>query len=197
MDRTNNEYVQSPWRKNYQQFNNFNASYEDFKATIPSRLNGKDQVASYAIQIENCIRDTNYYRKKDNTVPRTSKCGEAMCFFFFFLIIAGLITWGLIHISSLYPYSYSKDPFIYRHHMKTGNFGIDFYVKSGFNKKHPVGTPARVKLEDEIIKHFNETEQRYCHHELWYKYLSADSKYPTPSCNKLLSKGINITSINL
>ncbi|GJV64009.1 hypothetical protein Tco_1474837 [Tanacetum coccineum] len=84
--------------------------------------------------------------------------------------------------------------------MKTAKYGIDFYVKSGFDKKHPVGSPARVELENKVIKDFNETEQSYCRYELWHKWLSADPNYPTPECDMLLSKGIPIpttTPINL
>nr|GFA56077.1 chaperone protein DnaJ 49-like [Tanacetum cinerariifolium] len=98
----------------------------------------------------------------------------------------------IIYAWSREPYSTEKDP-IYKHHMKTAKYGIDFYVKSGFNKKHPVGSPARVELENKVIKEFNETEQWYCRHELWHKWLSAVPEYyPTPECDKLLSKGIPI-----
>ncbi|GKE10761.1 hypothetical protein Tco_1414312 [Tanacetum coccineum] len=54
-----------------QKFNNFNASYEDFKTKIPSPLNGKDQVASHAKYIEFWNRDPNYIGE-DNEVRRAS-----------------------------------------------------------------------------------------------------------------------------
>lgn len=151
-----------------------------------SSLNGKDQVASYAIQIESSNRDPNYI-KKNNTDPKAPTCCEIL---FWSCVLAGLIIGLLIYLTCRDPYSSSKDLLIYKHHLKTQQHGIDFYVKSGFNKKYPVGCPARVKLEDKIIKDYNETKQSDCNYEIWQKWLSAETNYPTPVCDDLQRKGL-------
>ncbi|GKA19567.1 hypothetical protein Tco_0699482, partial [Tanacetum coccineum] len=46
------------------------ATYEDFKARIPCQLNGKDQVANYAIRTESSNRDPTYIKKAE-TICRT------------------------------------------------------------------------------------------------------------------------------
>jgi hypothetical protein len=121
--------------------------------------------------------------KKDNTC-----CGilfGCLCAFVFVGLIFGLV----FYLTSRDPYSSSKDLLTYNHHLKTQQHGIDFYVKSGFNKKYPVGSPARVKLEDKIIKDYNETKQSECHYELLQKWLFA-TNYPTPVCDDLERKGL-------
>ncbi|PWA77532.1 GRIM-19-like protein [Artemisia annua] len=110
-----------------------------------------------------------------------------------FLAAFGTFSWGLIiglviYLTCRDPYSSSEDLLIYKHHLKTQQHGIDFYVKSGFNKKYPVGSPARVKLEDKIIKDYNETNQSECHYELLQKWLLAETNYPTPVCDDLERK---------
>ncbi|GJV77860.1 chaperone protein DnaJ 49-like protein [Tanacetum coccineum] len=109
-----------------QHLNNSNASYEDFKATIPSPLIDKDLFASYPEQSE-----------------------------------------------SRNPYPYSPDgDFIYKHHLKTNQYGIDYYVKSGFDKKYPIGSPERADLEKSIINDYLDSLQSECHDELWGKWTS-------------------------
>ncbi|GKE80533.1 chaperone protein DnaJ 49, partial [Tanacetum coccineum] len=143
------------------------------------QLNGKDQVANYAIRTESSNRDPTYIKKAE-TICRTY--GWLALGGFIACVFIGLIVWFPVYITTRDPYSPVRDP-PYKIHMKTGQYGIDFYVKSGFDKKYPVGTPARAELERRVINEYIENKQRYCHQELSHRWYYGDKNYPIDDCD--------------
>ncbi|PWA50128.1 chaperone protein dnaJ 49 [Artemisia annua] len=74
---------------------------------------------------------------------------------------------------------------IFKNRMETNEYGIDYYVKSGFDKKYPAGTSARADIEKKVIKDYVEFGQDVCKRELKQQWRSDDLNYPTPNCDKL------------
>lgn len=77
--------------------------------------------------------------------------------------------------------------------MRTINdYGIEFYVKSydAFNKKYPLGTPARNQIEKTITADYIQQKGRHCSLERWWR--SFDPDRTTPECDKRQSLGIHI-----
>ena len=96
-------------------------------------------------------------------------------------------------------YSFEKCQFNYRHHyiycdyeykLTTKEHGIEFYVKSPekFDKTCPVGTPARARVENRIIKNYKDFAQRECDNEEKVNLKRPD--FPTPICDKLKTLGM-------
>ena len=75
--------------------------------------------------------------------------------------------------------------------MMTEEYGIEFYVKSldEFEKEYPVGTHARARIEDRIMKEYIKYALDHCAYEKKYHLLRRD--FPTPICDKLQTMGIH------
>ncbi|GJW02392.1 zinc finger, CCHC-type containing protein [Tanacetum coccineum] len=129
----------------------------------------------------------------DLLIIMASKCLIIVSGCLAFCLVLGLVGVLPIYLTSLDPYSLGKDDLVYKHHLKTEQYGIDFYVKSGFDKKYPVGTRARAELEKRVINEYIEDNQRYCHRELSQRWYYGDINYPIPDCDDLKSKNITIT----
>lgn len=179
MARSKNQYMQLHPVSHDQHLKNSNASDKDFEVTIPGPLTNKDLVASYAEQSE-----------RRNLCSNRVTQDVLVCLFTFVFII--LFICGIIYLAHTDPYSPYGD-FIYKHHLKTDKYGIDYYVKSGFDKKYPVGSPARAEFEKSINDEYLDFLQRDCHNELWGKWTSLHPHdYSTPNCKKLESMEIEI-----
>lgn len=68
----------------------------------------------------------------------------------------------------------------------TEKHAVEYYVKmADFDDKFPEGSPARSKIENEVIRDYKSILGRYCHLEMQRKQWVRD--YPTPHCDKLRS----------
>lgn len=68
----------------------------------------------------------------------------------------------------------------------TERYGVEFYVKSvDFDRSYPVGSAARINIEDNVIEEYKNLLRRYCHIELQRRQWSRNM--PTPHCDKLQS----------
>ncbi|KAI3756615.1 hypothetical protein L1987_56437 [Smallanthus sonchifolius] len=174
--------------KRNQRFNDLNASYEDKQMIIPGPLDSKHHAANHAKQIECMNRDTS-----STSVHRCEN--RVTCDRVIFLLVMTVILVPLwVHLTATNtPYSLVKDDeFVMP--MKIDGYGIEFYVRSrdGFDKKYPVGSLSRVRIEDDIITGYIQMLQRDCSHQLWWESLSSENPTPAPDCNKLLRLGIHI-----
>ncbi|KAK2970828.1 hypothetical protein RJ640_014816 [Escallonia rubra] len=67
--------------------------------------------------------------------------------------------------------------------------GVEFYVKSPeFDQNFLPGSPARAKLESNVIRDYKTMLGRYCHVELQRRQWSRN--LPTPHCDKLQNFGL-------
>ncbi|GJX14607.1 chaperone protein DnaJ 49 [Tanacetum coccineum] len=173
------QFVQLQPVSHDQHLNNSNASYEDFKATIPSPLIDKDLFASYPEQSESRNPCSNHVIQK-------------LLVYLIISVFSILYMWFVIYVTHTDPYSPDGD-FIYKHHLKTNQYGIDYYVKSGFDKKYPIGSPERAELEKSINNDYLDSLQSECHDELWGKWTSLHPHdYSTPNCDELKSMDVKI-----
>ncbi|KAL9259821.1 Chaperone protein dnaJ 49-like protein [Drosera capensis] len=73
----------------------------------------------------------------------------------------------------------------------TERYGVEFYVKSvDFDRTYPVGSAARINIEDNVIEEYKNLLRRYCHIELQRRQWSRNM--PTPHCDKLQSLGTDV-----
>ncbi|GKB99731.1 CheY-like superfamily protein [Tanacetum coccineum] len=97
-------------------------------------------------------------------------------------------------------YSFEKCHYNWRYHsinscyeskLTTKEHGIEFYVESPekFDNACPVGSPARARVENVIIKEYKDFAQHECDNEEVVNIQRPD--FPTPICDKLKTKGIS------
>ncbi|OIV95207.1 hypothetical protein TanjilG_21597 [Lupinus angustifolius] len=76
-----------------------------------------------------------------------------------------------------YPYQILKTTEVY---------GVQYFVKSqGFDSNYPSGSPARAKIEDNVIKDYSNMLHHYCQTEMQRR--TWNRNLPTPHCEKLKS----------
>ncbi|GKB80139.1 hypothetical protein Tco_0947034, partial [Tanacetum coccineum] len=101
-------------------------------------------------------------------------------------------------------YSFEKCHYNWRYHsinscyeskLTTKEHGIEFYVESPekFDNACPVGSPARARVENVIIKKYKDFAQHECDNEEVVNIQRPD--FPTPICDKLKTKGMYESSI--
>ncbi|XP_062175516.1 chaperone protein dnaJ 49 [Alnus glutinosa] len=109
------------------------------------------------------------------------------------LVLLQLLPFLIIFLLAYLPFSepdYSLHKnYSYQIPTMTEKHGVEFYVtSSAFEKNYPLGSPARAKIEDNVIKEYRNMLLRYCQIELqrhhWNKNL------PTPHCDKLHNSGL-------
>ncbi|PWA50126.1 chaperone protein dnaJ 49 [Artemisia annua] len=168
-----------------QHFKDFEAAYEEFRVAIPSRLNGAQ---NYAKISERKNQDQNYIEKGlCNRVSEAYKCHEYVYWFLLNGLIGFLLIGFFLYLTYFDPYSFEEDQ-IYKIPLKTKEYGIQFYVKSGFDHKYPVGSSQRAELENNVITEYIEIERHECSLDLWWH--SQDPTLTTPDCDKLKRMGI-------
>ncbi|KAK7289928.1 hypothetical protein RIF29_03968 [Crotalaria pallida] len=85
-------------------------------------------------------------------------------------------------------YSLQKN-YSYQIPKTTEEHGVQFFVKSqGFDANYPPGSPARAKIEENIIKDYRSMLNRYCQIELQRR--TWNRNLPTPHCEKLENFGV-------
>lgn len=108
------------------------------------------------------------------------------------LLLQLVIFLGIILISfiPIYEPEYSlQKSYTYQLSKMTEEYGIDFFVKSPeFDEIYPVGTPARDKIENNVIKDHKSSLSRRCHVELQRRQWKRN--FPTPNCDKLRDFGV-------
>lgn len=118
-------------------------------------------------------------------------CGCCSCLIFLviiplFMIIVYALDSGTI--DSPYSVTIHDD---YQLPMMTKEYGIEFYVKNSheFDQQYPVGTSARIDIENLIINEYFQLAWVYCYKEEdWH---SKRRDFTTPICDKLRSLGIH------
>lgn len=71
----------------------------------------------------------------------------------------------------------------------TERHGVEFFVKSPrFDESYPLGSSARAKIEDSVIKDYKNVLVHYCRVELQRRHWSKN--LPTPHCDKLNALGV-------
>lgn len=108
------------------------------------------------------------------------------------LILLQLVPFLIIFLLAYLPFSepyYSLHKnYSYQIPQTTEKHGLEFYVKSlAFEKNYPLGSPARAKIEDNVIKDYKTMLWRYCQLELQRRQWNRN--LPTPNCNKLHNAG--------
>ncbi|GKB50800.1 chaperone protein DnaJ 49 [Tanacetum coccineum] len=146
--------------------------------------NGHEQVATSAEQIESGNRYPDSV--EDRVIHVFGVCMVA----FTLAVLFWLAYSDLTHDGA--PYSFKKNV-VFKNHMKTNEYGISYYVRSRgrFDKKYPVGTPARAEFEKyHVIKDYIEMEQKKCKEESgWKNHYVAQESFP--ACDKLRDMGLN------
>lgn len=105
------------------------------------------------------------------------------------LVVFGVFYRSIHQIRHHGLYRFRRDG-IFKNHVETNEYGLDYYVKSGFDKKYPAGTSARADIEKRVIKDYVKFGQYDCKRELEGQWRSDDLNYPTPNCDKLRRMGI-------
>ncbi|KAJ0609706.1 putative DnaJ domain, Chaperone J-domain superfamily [Helianthus annuus] len=109
------------------------------------------------------------------------------------MLLLQLLPFLLIVLLACLPFSepeYSlQRNYTYQFSKMTKEYGVEFYVKSSdFDQKYPLGSPARVNIENSVFKDYKNMLWRYCHVEMQRRSWSRN--LPTPHCDKLESLGI-------
>ncbi|GAB2266648.1 hypothetical protein Dimus_001642 [Dionaea muscipula] len=109
-----------------------------------------------------------------------------------FLVFLQLLPFLVIILLAYLPFSepeYSlQKNYTYQIPRVIEQYGVEFYVKSlDFDLNYPVGSAARINIEDNVIQEYKSLLRRYCHMELQRRQWSRNM--PTPHCEKLQSFG--------
>ncbi|KAK9289071.1 hypothetical protein L1049_017542 [Liquidambar formosana] len=109
------------------------------------------------------------------------------------MVLLQILPFLLIFLLAYLPFSepdYSlQKNYTYQIPKKTEKHGVEFYVKSSeFDQNFPLGSPARAKIEDHVVKDYKSMLGRYCHMELQRRQWSRN--LPTPHCDKLNNFGV-------
>lgn len=109
------------------------------------------------------------------------------------MLLLQLLPFLLIILLAFIPFSepeYSlQRNYTYQFAKMTKEYGVEFYVKSSdFDQKYPLGTSARINIENSVFRDYKNMLWRYCHVELQRRSWSRN--LPTPHCDKLESLGI-------
>lgn len=175
MDISNENYVLADKVNHNQSFNDFKVSCEDVKVKIPHTLT------------ESTNLPPSYDAKQKNRNEAMECVGVCLFIVLISGLFVGLAYYHQVQERDLYSFEKRND---YKVLMKTKKYGIEVYVKSGFNKKYPLGTPQRDKIEDSIVNDYIQTEMRYCSNEIWRRSINSDNT--TPECDKLQNLGVHI-----
>ncbi|KAI3459267.1 hypothetical protein Pfo_015930 [Paulownia fortunei] len=107
-----------------------------------------------------------------------------------FILLLQLLPFLIIILLAYLPFSepeYSlQKNYSYQFKKMTEKNGVEFFVKSPeFDENHPIGSPGRHDIENNVIKDYKHLLGRYCQMEMqrrhWNRHI------PTPHCDRLES----------
>lgn len=106
------------------------------------------------------------------------------------MLLLQLLPFLIIILLAYLPFSepeYSlQRNYSYQFKKTTENHGVDFFVKSPqFDENHPIGSPSRREIENNVIKDYKHMLGRYCHMEMQRRHWNR--QIPTPHCDRLES----------
>ncbi|KAK6913765.1 protein of unknown function DUF1977, DnaJ-like [Dillenia turbinata] len=136
------------------------------------------------------FRASHVYRTRGTASPQRENFHGGN----YLLLLIQLLPILLIILVAYLPFSepvYSlQKNYSYQFLRTTEKHEVDFFVKSSeFDQEYPLGTPARTKLEEMVLKDYKNMLGRYCHIELQRRQWSRN--HPTPYCNKLKALGVS------
>ncbi|XP_019265190.1 PREDICTED: chaperone protein dnaJ 49-like, partial [Nicotiana attenuata] len=136
------------------------------------------------------FRTAYVYRTRTNVrQPREDLGSSGPNLILLLQLLPFLIIFLLAYLPFSEPeYSLHKN-YSYQFEKVTDKYGVEFFVKSAeFDKNYPLGSPAREKVEDHVIKDYKNRLERYCDIELQRRQWNRN--YPTPHCDRLQNFGV-------
>ncbi|XP_059648041.1 chaperone protein dnaJ 49 [Cornus florida] len=136
------------------------------------------------------FRTSHVYRTRGTAAPQREDFGGTGPTL---MLLLQILPFLLIILLAYLPFSepdYSlQKNYSYQFPKTTEKHGVEFFVKSQeFDQNFPLGSPARVNIESNVIRDYKNMLGRYCHMELQRRQWSRN--LPTPHCDKLHNFGV-------